>query len=132
MTKFAKSEKIVKVKNSFKIAPAVNKPAASVATGEKAKRSAARKRRRAALLPDLRGALVRRRRGPGEGEDEAVESGEDAFRNEKEEAFDAEEGAHVCEGGFCEEDDHKEDQTRLIRRCWLAWGSCIDHACFYS
>lgn len=43
MKKFAKSEKLVKVKNSLKIAPAVKKPAASVAAGEKRKKSEARK-----------------------------------------------------------------------------------------
>lgn len=41
LKKFAKSEKLVKVKNSFKIAPAVKKQAAS--TGEKPKNAAARK-----------------------------------------------------------------------------------------
>lgn len=41
LKKFAKSEKLVKVKNSFKIAPAVTKPAASA--GEKPKKAAAGK-----------------------------------------------------------------------------------------
>lgn len=41
LKKFAKSEKLVRVKNSFKIAPAVKKPAASA--GEKPKKAAARK-----------------------------------------------------------------------------------------
>lgn len=61
--KFAKSEKLVKVKNSLKIALA----------GEKPKRSAARK---VSSKPA--------KRVQGEGEDEAAESGEDAFRNEEE------------------------------------------------
>lgn len=43
LKKFTKSEKLVKVKNSFKIAPAVKKPAASVAAGEQPKKAAARK-----------------------------------------------------------------------------------------